>query len=139
MLLITMVRAARRPFPLVVALASATVLLTAQTPPHRMVVRGGTLIDGTGAAPRPNSVILIEGDRIRQVDAPAADTAGATVIDVKEPDRGPLGCADPEVWRRVREAVPPGVPVSVALGELRDWGDRPLPPPGSFEGIAFTS
>jgi hypothetical protein len=74
-----------RRFPLVslvVALASATVLLTAQAPPHRMVVRGGTLIDGTGAPPRPNSAILIEGDRIRQVDAAAADAAGAaTVID----------------------------------------------------------
>jgi imidazolonepropionase-like amidohydrolase len=84
MLLMTTVRAVRTPFPLaslVVALASATVLLTAQTPPHRMVVRAGTLIDGTGAPPRPNSAILIEGDRIRQVDAAAADAAGATVID----------------------------------------------------------
>ena len=84
MLLITMVRAVRRPFSLaslVLALALATVLLTAQTPPHRMVVRGGTLIDGTGAPPRPNSAILIEGDRIRQVDAAGADAAGATVID----------------------------------------------------------
>jgi uncharacterized protein (UPF0264 family) len=63
---------------------------------------------------------------------------GASVVDVKEPGRGPLGCADVGVWRAVREAVPPDVPVSVALGELREWvADRPLPSSEAFEGIAF--
>ena len=67
-------------------------------------------------------------------EARAAVKGGATVIDVKEPDQGPLGRASAETWRLVREAVPPTIPVSVALGELRDWDDREK---FHFEGIAF--
>jgi uncharacterized protein (UPF0264 family) len=66
-------------------------------------------------------------------EARAAVQGGASVVDVKEPDRGPLGRASPSTWRAVREAVPLTIPVSVALGELRDWsGVRE-----SFEGISF--
>lgn len=48
-----------------------------------MVIQGGTLIDGNGGAPVPNSVIVIQGNRITavgragQVQVPA----GAYVID----------------------------------------------------------
>ncbi|MEW4566488.1 (5-formylfuran-3-yl)methyl phosphate synthase [Tautonia sp. JC769] len=71
-------------------------------------------------------------------EAIEAVRGGASVVDVKEPGRGPLGCADVSVWRAVREAVPPDVPVSVALGELREWvAGRPLPSSQAFEGIAF--
>lgn len=70
-------------------------------------------------------------------EATEAVLGGASVIDVKEPDRGPLGCADPIVWRAVRDAVPPSLPVSVALGELREWADRETPPPEAFVGITF--
>ena len=45
---------------------------------------------------------------------------GASVVDVKEPDRGPLGRADASVWRETRRVVPPAIPVSVALGEIAD-------------------
>ena len=34
-------------------------------------------------------------------EARAALAGGATVIDIKEPDRGPLGRAEPEVWQQV--------------------------------------
>lgn len=54
-------------------------------------------------------------------EALAALAGGAAVVDVKEPDRGALGRADPAVWTAVRAAVPVSIPVSVALGELRDW------------------
>ena len=54
-------------------------------------------------------------------EAVAAVAGGASVIDVKEPDRGPLGRADVSVWREVRAVVPASIPVSVALGELADW------------------
>lgn len=54
-------------------------------------------------------------------EARAALRGGAAVIDVKEPDRGPLGRADFLVWDEVRKAVPSGTPVSVALGELSEW------------------
>jgi (5-formylfuran-3-yl)methyl phosphate synthase len=75
---------------------------------------------------------------VRSADeALAAVAGGASVIDVKEPDRGPLGRADAAVWRAVRAVVPPRVPVSVALGELAEWrpaGPVPRPP---FDGIAY--
>src|SRR5882672_40817 len=32
-----------------------------------IVIQGGTLIDGTGSAPRPNAVIVIEGNKIKAV------------------------------------------------------------------------
>lgn len=70
-------------------------------------------------------------------EAHAAVLGGAAVVDVKEPDRGPLGAADPQVWRAVRAAVPADIPVSIALGELREWRDRPPPPPSAFCGVAF--
>jgi uncharacterized protein (UPF0264 family) len=70
-------------------------------------------------------------------EARAALAGGATVIDVKEPDRGPLGRADGAVWGTVRRAVPPGVPVSVALGELREWRDVEAPGPGAFAEISY--
>jgi uncharacterized protein (UPF0264 family) len=69
-------------------------------------------------------------------EARAAVAGGAAVVDVKEPDRGPLGRADAAVWAAVRAAVPGAVSVSVALGELSEWGDGSLGA-GSFAGIAF--
>ena len=74
---------------------------------------------------------------VRSADeARAAVAGGASIIDVKEPDRGPLGRADPEVWQAVRRAVPPDIPVSVALGELADWRSDSILS-GGFEGIAL--
>ncbi|HEX8202726.1 MAG TPA: (5-formylfuran-3-yl)methyl phosphate synthase, partial [Isosphaeraceae bacterium] len=75
---------------------------------------------------------------VRSADeARAALAGGAMVIDVKEPGRGALGRADVAVWDAVRRAVPPEVPVSVALGELREWRGVAAPDPGAFEGIAY--
>ena len=55
-------------------------------------------------------------------EARVAAAAGADVIDVKDPSRGALGEAAPHVVRAVREATPPHLPVSAALG------DGPLTP-----------
>ena len=50
--------------------------------PQALVIQGGTLIDGNGGVPVPNSVIVIQGNRITavgragQVQVPA----GATII-----------------------------------------------------------
>lgn len=68
-------------------------------------------------------------------EALAAESGGAAVVDLKEPARGPLGMADPRLWGEVRRALRPETPVSVALGELRDWLDGPPAPP--FAGIAY--
>ena len=51
-------------------------------------------------------------------EAEVACTAGADLIDVKEPARGPLGAADAAVIEAVVATVRGRLPVSVALGEL---------------------
>jgi hypothetical protein len=51
-------------------------------------------------------------------EALAALAGGADVIDVKEPDRGPLGAADASTLAAVVRAVAGRLPVTAALGEL---------------------
>ena len=49
------------------ALTTPLLTLAAQEPPPITAIRAGTLIDGTGAAPVKNAVILVQGDRITAV------------------------------------------------------------------------
>src|SRR5258708_4897777 len=59
-------------------------------PPKPLVVRGGLLIDGTGRAPIPNAVVVMEGAKIVRVgregevtvppDATVINAAGKTII-----------------------------------------------------------
>lgn len=51
-------------------------------------------------------------------EAQTALDCGVDLIDVKEPDRGALGAADPQVWSEVLSLVAGRAPVSCALGEL---------------------
>src|SRR6478609_8313715 len=51
-------------------------------------------------------------------EARTALAGGADIIDIKEPRRGALGPADPNVWKEIQETVGRRVPVSAALGEL---------------------
>jgi uncharacterized protein (UPF0264 family) len=51
-------------------------------------------------------------------EAVVAAAAGAAIIDVKEPDRGPLGRADPAVTAAILSAVAGRAPVTLAGGEL---------------------
>ena len=46
------------------ALAAALVLGACHAPARGLVLVGATLIDGTGAAPLPDAVVVIDGDRI---------------------------------------------------------------------------
>ena len=48
--------------------------------PTPILVCGGTVIDGTGAPPRPDTAVLLEGDRIVAVGPEVADHPEATVI-----------------------------------------------------------
>lgn len=57
-------------------------VLTAQQPPAVTAIRAGTLIDGTGAAPIRDAVILVQGDRITAVGAGVAIPRGAAIIDL---------------------------------------------------------
>lgn len=70
-------------------------------------------------------------------EARAALAGGATVIDVKEPSRGPLGRADVATWRAVREALPGGVALSVALGELAEATTEDQVGGKDFEGLCY--
>ena len=68
-------------------------------------------------------------------EAVAAFSAGADVIDVKEPSRGSLGMADVACRREVRAALPDQAIVSVALGE---WNDvREMSEPSAFFGVSY--
>jgi (5-formylfuran-3-yl)methyl phosphate synthase len=67
-------------------------------------------------------------------EALAALSGGADIIDVKEPNRGPLGAADSETISAVVRAVNGRATVTAALGELNDFiaeqtpaRARPLP------------
>ncbi|HUF34341.1 MAG TPA: (5-formylfuran-3-yl)methyl phosphate synthase [Gemmatimonadales bacterium] len=53
-------------------------------------------------------------------EAEAAVAGGADIVDAKEPSRGALGPVDPAVLRRIAASLPPGMPVSAALGDFRD-------------------
>jgi hypothetical protein len=59
--------------------------LTAQAQQPALVIEGGTLIDGNGGAPVPNSVVIIQGNRITSVSrvGQANYPAGAQVIDAR--------------------------------------------------------
>ena len=58
-------------------------------------------------------------------EALTALAAGVDLIDVKEPDRGALGAADPATIAAVVSAVADRVPTSAALGELLAAGNLP--------------
>lgn len=67
----------------VAAIAAAIALSAhAQAQQQVLVIQGGTLIDGNGGAPVPNSVIVIQGNRISAVGRAGTVQipAGATVI-----------------------------------------------------------
>jgi imidazolonepropionase-like amidohydrolase len=53
-------------------------------PPKLIAIRAGHLIDGRSAAPIPNAVILIEGEKIKAVGPNLAIPAGAQVIDLSK-------------------------------------------------------
>ena len=70
-------------------------------------------------------------------DGQEAETAlagGAQLVDVKEPARGSLGAATPAMWREVLQRCRGQVPISAALGELREArGRAPLDALAGFD------
>ncbi len=67
---------------ILLALTTLPRTLAAQESLPIIAIRAGTLIDGTGAAPVKNAVILVQGDRITAVGAGVAVPNGAMVIDL---------------------------------------------------------
>lgn len=75
---------------------------------------------------------------VRSVEeARDARAGGASIIDIKEPARGPLGRADSEVWQAIRMSLPVDACLSVALGELPEWASLPDPVATAFSGISY--
>lgn len=72
--------------------------------------------------PTPHKTGLLVSVRTPE-EAAVAVAAGAALIDVKDPSRGPLGMAHQEVLAAVQAAVGDAVPVSAALGE---WSPNAL-------------
>lgn len=68
---------------------------------------------------RPSLLVSVRDD----VEAQAALAGGADIIDIKDPSRGPLGMADPDVLAAVLARCADRRPVSAALGEWRDHPD----------------
>ena len=63
-----------------VALA-ATILFVGSAAAQVTVLRGATVIDGSGAAPQSDVTVVIENGRLRDIGRDVARPAGATVID----------------------------------------------------------
>jgi imidazolonepropionase-like amidohydrolase len=78
---------------------------------ERLVIKGGTLIDGTGRAPVPNGVIVIEGNEITRVEGRGASTegrAGETIIDATDKFIMP-GMIDGHIHLSSHQGALPGV------------------------------
>lgn len=66
-------------------------------------------------------------------EAEAAIRGGADILDVKDPARGSLGCAGPEVMATIPAL---NRPLTAALGECVDWADaRPFRVPSTVSMI----
>ena len=67
---------------MIVAALVALLAVQQAPPPPVTAIRAGTLIDGTGAAPIKNAVIVVQRGRITAVGANVPVPAGATLIDL---------------------------------------------------------
>jgi len=64
------------------AALAATILFVGSAAAQVTVLRGATLIDGSGATPQSDVTIVIEDGRLRDIGRDVARPAGATVIDL---------------------------------------------------------
>ena len=53
-----------------------------------------------------------------EIEAAAAASGGADIIDVKNPAEGSLGAQQPDVIKAIANAVPAGIPVSASIGDV---------------------
>jgi imidazolonepropionase-like amidohydrolase len=95
-----------------------------------LVIANGTLIDGTGAKPRPNGTIVVHGKAIAEVNAtaPLGRNDGATVIDATGKFILP-GLIDGHVHLSMYQGAPAGIghPTSAEFCTLRAaWHLMPI-------------
>ncbi|HTZ37399.1 MAG TPA: hypothetical protein VMB84_15310, partial [Stellaceae bacterium] len=80
-------------------------------PDDMLIIENGTLIDGTGAPPRPNRRIVIRGGRIAELDGGgdrAAEAPAARTIDAAGGFILP-GLIDGHVHISMFQGSPPGI------------------------------
>ena len=71
----------RQAFLCGIALFTVTVvILAAAQQPRIIAIFGATVIDGTGAPARPNTTVLVRGDRIADVGTNVSIPTGATIV-----------------------------------------------------------
>jgi imidazolonepropionase-like amidohydrolase len=67
--------------PLLLVMCVSLVPTRGQAQEHALAITNVTIIDGTGAAPRPGMTVLLVGDRIRTIRRKLRIPAGAEVVD----------------------------------------------------------
>jgi imidazolonepropionase-like amidohydrolase len=65
-------------------LAACALAVAAGAAPNPIAVRAGVLLDGTGGAPRRDAVVIVEGERIKEVGPGLAVPPGARFIDLSD-------------------------------------------------------
>ena len=70
-------------------------------------------------------------------EAEIAYEAGADLIDVKEPDRGSLGAADPQTLEAIASGLAERILLSAALGELIDTDRQAARLPAAYQFAKF--
>lgn len=127
---INFVRAAVRPSSRLIFLALAqiaVVLLNVvgveSAPAGAIAILGGTLIDGSGGAPRPDVTVIIRGERIAQIGAKAeiAVPADALVINAEGKYILP-GFIDAHIHYR---DFYPELLITHGITSVADWGGSP--------------
>ena len=107
-------------------LLSLTLVPAAAPPAERLAIKAGTLIDGSGAGPVRNIVILVENGKITSVGAAPRIPAGTRVIDLSGSTVMP-GFIDSHVHLTGR-----------SIGEGENWEDasvRDLPQEDAIRGV----
>jgi hypothetical protein len=104
------------------------------------VLRGGLLVDGTGAPPRPADV-AIDGDRIAAVEAPGTVSGDGDVVDLgrkRSPNGGPSSAS---ISSDARGSVPRGCHIQPRSPSLPSTYLSPdalrYRPPGAMRSVAF--
>lgn len=110
---------------LALTLIAFTLSPTVATAQERLAIRAGTMIDGTGARPRLDVVIIVEGERIVEILDGTADPGDARIVDLREYTVLP-GLIDSHVHMTGRY---------IGEGEWRSAAVRDLPQEDAIRGV----